>query len=153
TPQPSDGNTTITVSQSLTKTDPGPPEVGKTSTYDHTVHITNTSGTAQNLRFGAGGLFGLGRFQLAQGGTTTVSYSTQYSPDTLITSATSSSGQTQVRGSSLTWNGQLAAGESVDIKVNLSQTPTTVALNSPIRGQSLNVVDQRGQTLALAAPP
>ncbi len=67
-------------------------------------------------------------------------------------SATSNVGSTSVRGTSVVWNGQLAAGQTVEIRTQLDQTPTTaLALNQPVRGQSIAIRDERGVSLSI--PP
>ncbi|MBM2811473.1 MAG: MurNAc-LAA protein [Chloroflexi bacterium] len=136
------------------------PAVGQTSTYEHVVRIAGPSSTG-SVTFTASsvGLSPRGaasRNILSQGASLVVHFETTYGDDTRIVRTTSNVGSATVRGASVLWDGQLGAGESLELRTTVDQTPTTaLALNQPIKGQSLNVADSRGASLVVPplAPP
>ncbi len=125
------------------------PTIGQRTSYEHVTRLTNTSARALGFSTAMGpGMV----IAFAQGEPVTSSYETQYAPDAQITSATASTGETTVRGASLVWTGQLAAGESAEVRVRIDHVPTQeMVANQIIRGQSLVVSDARG--LSLVVPP
>ncbi len=125
------------------------PTIGQTTQYEHVTRLRNTS--ARALDFSTALSPGM-VIAFSQGEAVTSTYETQYAPDAQITSATASTGQTTVRGASLVWTGQLAAGESAEVHVRIDHVPTQeMVSNQIIRGQSLVVSDPRG--LSLVVPP
>jgi hypothetical protein len=130
------------------------PTVGETSVYEHLVRITNTGGGPLSLSLDGNGMVRAASYPgLLQGQTLSVTFNTDYSPDSMIVNTSSNVGQTSVRGQTVTWNGQLGSGESVELRTTVAQTPTSsLVLNQPVRGQSLQVADPaRGTTLTV--PP
>jgi hypothetical protein len=132
------------------------PAVGQRSDYEHVIRIRNTSAGVLDLHLVAGGnrfvLGAPGLGLLAQGQVLGGSITTEYSPDSVILSSTASTGQATIRGGSVVWDGQLAAGQSLELRTVVAQTPTTaLALTEPIRGQTINFVDQRGSSFIV--PP
>jgi hypothetical protein len=126
------------------------PQVGATSTYLHTIRITNTSARAMDLSIASAPGAGL-LWAFSQGQSIVISFDTEYSPDSRIVSTSANVGTASVRGQSVVWDGTLGAGQSVEIRTTLDHTPqTALVLNQPIRGQSLLVRDDRGLTLAVA---
>jgi hypothetical protein len=144
----------IAVNQTLEIVGGNPvPAVGEQTDYLHVIRMTNTSSATQHFNLaadvGRGLVFAA---NLAQSGHT-LTLTTDYAPDTIVVSSSANTGSVAVQGSSVTWNGSLAAGQSLELRTNLAQTPTTAfALNSPVRGQSLSVADPRGVALAVPRP-
>jgi hypothetical protein len=130
------------------------PSVGQRTQYNHVIRITNRSSRALDLQMLASGQW-LQAASLsgtaAQTGLT-ISVTTDYASDVTVASTTVSTGRVTVRGGSIVWDGQIAAGESAELRASLQQTPATAnVINQPIRGQSLIVSDTRGSSMA--APP
>ncbi len=127
------------------------PTVSQNTTYELVTRIQNTS--AQALDFSVASAPGAGLlYAFSQGQSLAVTFETEFSADSRVVSATSNVGTASVRGTTVAWNGQLAAGQTVEIRTQVDHTPTTaLALNQPIRGQSISVRDERGQTLSIPA--
>ncbi len=146
----------VTVDQTLTITGGNRvPVVGQRTDYEHVIRITNRSSQSLELRGVALGRLvqAASRSMLAAQTGVTISVTTDYASDVTIANATASTGQVTVRGASLVWDGQLAAGESAEVRTSLQQTPTTAfAVNQPIRGQSLIVTDPGGRSVPVPPP-
>ena len=143
----------VTVDQTLAVTGGNPvPAVGQRTDYEHVMRITNRTGQALDLRSLAIGPLVHAASLSAQTGVT-ISVTTDYSSDVTIASANASVGTATIRGASLVWDGQLAAGQTAEVRTSLQQTPTTALVaNQPVRGQSLVVADSRGGNLVVPQP-
>jgi hypothetical protein len=127
------------------------PTVGQTTVYDHRIRIVNTSARAIDLSIASAPGAGL-LWASSQGQSISVTFDTEYGPDTRVVSTSANVGTATSRGTSIVWDGTLAAGQSVEIRTSLEQTPqTALALNEVIRGQSISVRDERG--VSLTVPP
>lgn len=133
------------------------PAVGETTEYEHVVRITNTAGRALDLRVLSGGrdLKREAAYRAAaQGQGLTIRFATEYSEDTRSVRASANVGQLSLRGTSVIWDGQLAAGQTLELRTVIEHTPSTaLVLAQPIRGQTVSIVDQRGLSLVVAPPP
>jgi hypothetical protein len=146
----------LSIDQTLTLVDGARvPAVGEASIYEHVIRMRNTSSSAVDVRVAVGGrgvVAAPGMGPLAQGQPVGASFATEYSSDSVVLATSANVGQATVRGNSVIWEGQLAAGQSLELRTTVQQTPSTaLSLNQPIRGQTLSVVDQRGTTLSV--PP
>ncbi len=145
----------VTVDQTLAITGGNQvPVVGQRTDYEHVIRITNRSTQSLDLRgIALGPLVRAASLSaLAAQTGVTISVTTDYASDVTIANATASTGQVTIRGASLVWDGQLAAGQSAEVRTSLQQTPTTAfGVNQPIRGQSLIVTDPGGRNVAV--PP
>ncbi len=146
----------VTVDQTLAITGGNRvPVVGQRTDYEHVVRITNRSTQSLDLRgIALGPLVQAASLSaLAAQTGLTLSVTTDYASDVTIASATASTGQVTVRGASLIWDGQLAAGQAAEIRSSLQQTPMTAFVaNQPVRGQSLVVSDAQGASLVVPQP-
>src|SRR5207244_2373923 len=118
--------------------------------------ITNRSGQAMQMRWSAEWPLvhaaSLAAFASQSG--LTLSVTTDYSSDVMVSTASASTGRTTVRGASIVWDGQLADGQRAEIRSTLQQLPTTAfSVNQPVRGQTLVVSDARGASLIVPPPP
>jgi hypothetical protein len=145
-PAPIDFQQTLTIISGA-----NPPEVGQTSRIEHVSTITNTSAQAMTREEVLEALATL--FAAAiQGQGINVRYTTDYTGDVQVVSASANIGNAAVQGNSVVWDGQLAAGQSVELRTTFDQTPTTaLTINQPIQGQSLVVSDFQG--ISMSVPP
>jgi hypothetical protein len=156
---PADAPAPLLVDQTLTITGGSQvPTQGETTEYAHVMRITNTGVVGQRGEVRAASFvmpLEHGRLLvLMQGDTLVFEVRNEYSGDTRVTNATASGGQTSTQGSTLTWIGRVAPGETLVLQTSLQQTPSTAGvLNEPLHAQSINATNTQGRRLTVPPPP
>ncbi len=128
------------------------PQVGQTNSYEHVIRMRNTTSAAMDRDILATLLEIVATSRQGQG--INMSFVTDYDPGSRIIDAHATTGTVTVRGTSVQWEGELQAGQSLELRTILDLTPqTALSLNQPIRGQTINARDVRGSTLSVQPPP